>query len=424
MLPFSAATLVALLTTSTRAFTLPTVVVHPTGTVSSSALEASNRRDFLTNGVFVAIGGGMSSLIIDPSSASASIFLDPAMYGDQELRVAAVDSLRERVRQAILKKPALAPSFYQLALLDGLSFNSKTQTGGPDGSVVIAALNSKNTDDYTANLQEACQVLISAGIALKKYTAITIGDSVAIGGAEALHTIGGPTLPVQLGRMEPNKKAPLSSLDLSIFNGNATPETVNTAFKSAGLTEREMTTLLGGLLTLELVQKTRSTDDWKASARPTFIEPGKMGRMSDFKRLSDDDIAAMEDRDEYDDGGEYIVDSFGTKEQAFGNRIGKDEIDEKTFNKFLVELSTNAKKGIAGRTQGYIADVLLDPENPPTQAWLSKYAGSNLSYLKDLGIAYNAITQLGAQYTGGKYEALLKNKPRKSLNNDDFGGIF
>jgi hypothetical protein len=434
---FKVATLVAMLApeaaafsvhyaTGAKAATATSTACRSTSKAASTTLNANansntNRRDIL-HGILGASGASLLALV--PSSASASIYLDPAMYGDQELRVAAVDSLRERVRQAILKKPALAPSFYQLALLDGLSFNSKTQTGGPDGSVVISVINSKNTDDYTSNLKEACQVLISAGIALKKYTAITIGDAVAIAGAEALHTIGGPTLPVQLGRMEPNKKAPLSPLDINVFDGSATPTTINAVFKEAGLTEREMTALLGGLLTLELVEKTRSTEDWKASARPTFREPGKMGRMSDFKRLSDEDIASMEERDAYDDGGEYIVDSFGTKDQAFGNRIGKDEINEKTFNKFIQEVSEGGKKGTTGRTAGYIADVMLDPSNPPTQAWLNKYAGSNLSYLKDLGIAYNAITQLGAQYTGGKYEALLKNKPRKSLNNDDFGGIF
>ena len=413
MLSFNAVTLLtALLATSATAF------VAPQHARVSSALEVANRRDFL-NGI-VAIGG--ASLLL-PNEASASIYLDPAMYGDQELRVAAVDSLRERVRQAVLKKPSLAPSFYQLALLDGLSFDKNTQAGGPDGSVVTAVLSSKKTDEYTLNLQDACKVLIDAGIALKKYTAITIGDAVSIGGAESIHTIGGPTLAVQLGRAEPNKKAPISPLDINIFNGSAKPAAINAAFKNAGLTEREMTALLGGLLTLELVEKTRSADDWKASSRPTFREPGKMGRMSDFKKLSDDDIAAMED-DDYDDGGEYIVDSFGTKDQAFGNRIGKGEIGEKTFNKFLQELYGAGKKGTSVATYGWISDVLLDPNNPPTQAWLAKYSGSNLSYLKDLGVSFNTITQLGAQYTGGKYESLLKNKKSKSLNNDDFGGIF
>ena len=39
---------------------------------------------------------------------------------------------------------------------------------------------------------------------------------------------------------------------------------------------------------------------------------------------------------------------------------------------------------------------------------MAKYAGSYLSYNKDLSVAYNVITQLGVEYTGGKYENLLK----------------
>lgn len=416
--------LLAVLVTSTTAFTAPGhVKIHGTSsstcssTCTSTAVQA-NRRDFL-NGV-VAIGGS-SLLFTDPSPASA-VYLDPAMYGDQELRVAAVDSLRERVRQAILKNPALAPSFYQLALLDGLSYDFNTKTGGPDGSVVKAVLSSKNSDVYTQNLQAACKVLIDAGVALKKYTAITIGDAVAIGGAEAIHTVGGPVMAIQLGRMDVDKKTPLPNnyIDISIFDGTAPPKVINAAFKKAGLTEREMTALLGALLTLETVEKTRSTEDWKASMRPKFVEPGKMGRMSDYKRLTDEDIAAMEE-DDLIEGDEdvYIVDSFGTKDQAFGNRIASDQISEKTFNKFLTEVNAAGKKGQSSAPAfGWIADVLLDPENPPTQAWLNKYGSNNLTYLKDLAIALNAVTQLGAQYTGGKYESLLKNKPRKSLEND------
>ena len=40
-------------------------------------------------------------------------------------------------------------------------------------------------------------------------------------------------------------------------------------------------------------------------------------------------------------------------------------------------------------------------------------------YEKDLKVAYNSLTQLGVEYTGGKYESLLKNKKRKTLNDDE-----
>ena len=378
------------------------------------------------------VGGIVAGELLVPSKpALAEVFLDPAMYGDQELRVSAVDSIKEKVRRAILQKPILAPAFYQLALLDGLSYQESTKKFGPDGGVVANVLTSKDTDDYTKNLQEACKVLIDGAQALKRKTAVTVSDAVAIGGSEAIESVGGPVLAVQLGRMEPPKGSPLPKLPVDLFSGNRSNSEVAAAFRQAGLTEREMTALLGGLMTLEMVEKSRTAADWKESAKPVFRERGKIGRMSEFKPLTDEDIAAAEAEEEDDDDGEeplfddgrtYIADSFGTREERFGKRIGKDQIDEKTFNKFLQDLDEAAfgKKSNGDLSAfGWIGPLLVDKDSPVTQSWLKKYAGSNLNYLKDLKISYNAVTQLGAVYTGGKYENLLKNKGRKSLNSDD-----
>ncbi|KAG7336925.1 peroxidase [Nitzschia inconspicua] len=364
-----------------------------------------------------------------PLPANAEVFFDPAMYGDQEMRVGTVDTVRERTRRSILQKPALAPAFYQLALLDGLSFNAADSKYGPNGSVIYAVLNTKaDGNEYLQNLQSAATVLIQAEKDLKKKTAVSIADCIAIAGAEAIESIGGPVLPVQLGRLEVDKsKVQISPLPLDILSGNRSPAEVRTAFKNAGLTEREMTALLGGLLTLEQVEKTRTTEDWKASVKPKFVERGKMGRMSDYKRLTDEDVqAALNDEyDEDPDDGWYIADSFGTRDDRFGQRIAKDQISEKNFNIFLKDLLAKASNGKTALAKadaaqfGWIGQQILDPDSPVSQSWLKKYADSNLYYTKDLGTAFNAITQLGAVYTGGKYENLLKNKPRKTLNDDD-----
>jgi Peroxidase len=360
------------------------------------------------------------------------VFFDPAQYGDQELRVGAVDSVRESVRRAILQNPTLAPAFYQLALLDGLSYNAQTKAFGPDGKVVIAVLTSKQTDTYTTNLQTACLALIEAEKSLRKKTAISLADAVAIAGAEAIESIGGPVLPVQLGRADTPKDGILPNVPIDLLAGTRPLSQVTAAFANAGLTEREMTALLSGLLTLELVEKTRTADDWKQSTRPKFREAGKMGRMSEYKPVTDDDIAqaALEADPDYVSGDDdwYIADSFGTRDDRFGQRLGKDDINEKNFNKYLKELQVLNKKGSStttvandngGDEYGWIAKLLLDPSLPTVQTWWTKYAGTNLAYIKDLTIAYNSVTQLGAVYTGGKYENLLKNRPRKSLNNDD-----
>jgi hypothetical protein len=401
-------------------------VDQPTSTttsrVNTQLSAAMDRRNFgqaMAGAAAFGLLGGTSG----SAPANAEVFFDPAMYGDQELRVGTVDTVRERARRAILQNPALAPSFYQLALLDGLSFNVKDQGFGPNGNVIYAVLNTKDSSPYIQNLQLAAAVLIQAEKDLKRKTAVSIADCVAIAGAEAIESIGGPVLPVQLGRMDLEKGAApaISPLSLDILSGKKSPQEVRDAFAQAGITEREMTALLMGLLTLERVEKTRTVDDWKQSAKPKYVERGKMGRVSDYKRLTDEDIKAAEE-DEYDedpDDGWYIAESFGTRDDRFGARIAKDDLNEKNFNKYIKELNTFYIKGQGDDVYGWIGKQMVDPSSPTSQAWMKRYSDSNLSYTKDLGVSFNAITQLGAVYTGGKYENLLKKGPRKSLNDGD-----
>merc|ERR1719491_2126473 len=100
-----------------------------------------------------------------------------------------------------------------------------------------------------------------------------------------------------------------------------------------------MTALMLGLFTIERIEKSRTTDDWKQSAKPRFRERGKMGRMSEFRALTEEDIKRAEEEEEEDKAdGQYIADSFGGRDQRFGQRLGANEIDEKTFNKFVKDL--------------------------------------------------------------------------------------
>merc|ERR1712176_1058414 len=227
------------------------------------------------------------------------------------------------------------------------------------------------------------------------------------------------------------KTAPVSPLPVDLFSGNRSEKEVMDAFKKAGLTDREMVALLTALVSLQLVEKNRTTEDWKQSTKPKFVERGKMGRMSDYKKLTDEDIqAALNDEyDEDPDDGWYIADSFGGRDDRFGQRLAKDTMSEKTFNMYVKGLLASANLGGGGTKKstvatsdlnyGWIGRQILDPDTPVCQAWLKKYADSNLYYVKDLGSSFNSVTQLGAVYTGGKYENLLKNRPRKSLNSDD-----
>lgn len=398
---------------------------------SSSALSSmegndgnNDRRSFLAESV-ATLAAGMSIVVSDPSSASARVYLDPAMYGDQELRVSAVDSLRESVRRALLQKPALTPYFLELALLDSLSFDATTNEGGPDGSIIKAVMSSKDTDAHTKVLQECASVLIESKKNLKKLSSITIADAVALSGAEAVNAVGGPILPTQLGRTDCAQKAPIPSSmpPLDLFTGNVDFEVVADVFRTSGLTEREMTALLGCLLSVDSIRKATPEGDWKQNSKPKFREAGKIGRMSDFKKLSDEDIEAELAKDGMDDDEEsytvsgddgwYIADTFGTADDRFGKRVSSEKPNISSALKNLSKVTPETTQ------YSWIKDFLLSKDLPTAQSYVQKYGSKPLLYEKDLKVVYNSVTQLGGEYTGGKYESLLKNKKRKTLNDDE-----
>jgi len=399
-----------------------------TAAASSSALSMENnndRRTFMTESLLT-LTAGLAAAVANPTPASARVFLDPAMYGDQELRVSAVDSLRESVRRALLQKPALTPYFLELALLDSLSFDVATNGGGPDGSIIKAVFATKDTDPHTKALQECASVLIEAKKNLRKLSSITIADAVALAGAEAVNAVGGPNLPTQLGRTDAAQKAPIPSSmpPLNLFTGEVDNEVVIDTFRSSGLTEREMTALLGCLLSVDTIEKAIPEGDWKQNSKPKFREAGKMGRMSDFKKLTDEDIAnelakdGMDDDEESytvsGDDGWYIAYTFGGADDKFGKRASKEKIELSTALKNLAKVSKDSTQ------YSWVSGLLLSKDLPTALQWVNKYGSKPLLYEKDLKVAYNAVTQLGAEFTGGKYESLLKNKKRKTLNDDEF----
>ena len=389
-----------------------------------------DRRAFLADSVLSLAGGlaAAAAIVVDPSPAYARVYLDPAMYGDQELRVSAVDSLRESVRRALLQKPPLAPYFLELALLDSLSYDVETNEGGPDGSVIKAVMESRDSGTHTAALKECAGVLIEAKKNLKRLSSITIADAVALAGAEAVAAVGGPVLPTQLGRTDAASSSPIprGMPPLNLLTGEVDNAVVYEAFRTSGLTEREMTALLGCLLSIDSIEKATPGGDWKANSKPKFREAGKMGRMSEFKALSDEDIAselakdgADDDVDEGEsytvsgDDGWYIADTFGGADDKFGKRVSKEKPE------LSMALRNLAKTTSATTQYSWIVGLLLSKDLPTAQSWVTKYGSKPLLYEKDLKVAYNALTQLGGEYTGGKYESLLKNKKRKTLNDDD-----
>ena len=142
---------------------------------------------------------GLAGAIASAAPANAVVYLDPARYGDQELKNAAIAKCRTRVRDVIAKDPSLACSFFLLALLDGLSYDEKTRRGGPDGMVAASI---QLPGRAYAELRDVVDLLQESQRALKRTNALTLADLIALSGAESLAAVGGPEISVQLGRTD------------------------------------------------------------------------------------------------------------------------------------------------------------------------------------------------------------------------------
>ena len=108
-----------------------------------------------------------------------------------------------------MKNPRLARSFFKLALLDGLSYNGvpKDTPGGPDGMIVPTILSMAAGDnEELALMQEACKVIIEISKQRNKkdiktvtlLDSVTIPDGIALAGAAAIESVGGPILSTQV----------------------------------------------------------------------------------------------------------------------------------------------------------------------------------------------------------------------------------
>jgi len=378
---------------------------------------------------------GLGAAIAGASAprANAVVYLDPARYGDQELKNAAIAKCRTRVRDVIAKDPSLACSFFLLALLDGLSYDEKTRRGGPDGMVAASI---QLPGRAYAELRDVVDLLQESQRALKRTNALTLADLIALSGAESLAAVGGPEISVQLGRTDnPEllnsikavskgglKEAQARGIAPAFDVEEASPSDIVKAFRRSGFTEREAAALLGALAVLQgddvvNAKAVKKEDKGQAKAR------GKMGRGGektstnyaiDLYGTNEGTEDASVDKFEGDIDEFYIADAFGSRKEAYGRRVGGASSSVENFNQIFIDVMADQKKGKKGSTP--VQKALLLDQN--VQIWVQKYAAERLTFLKDLDKSFYRITQVGAQYTGGKYAALLDNKPVKKLSTD------
>jgi len=334
------------------------LVSSSTSTVSLNvkAEESSKSRRAWLKDVSSAMIAG--SFLVGTQDANALVFYDPDRYGDKELKIATVNKLRQNVRDAIVADPSMASQFLKIAVQDALSYNSGTEEGGPDGTIIDVILAG---DKSVEGLKPGATKISEIAKKIKRTTEVTMGDVVEFAGAEAIETCGGPRIPIQLGKIDPSKRNS-SGKYVDLCKDDAGKEVVS-AFVSAGLTEREVALIYGALGSME------------ASA-------------ASFKKEEDDF-----EENEMGDEAIYIPNSFGSPKEMYGTIIGS--MDNSVFKSVVKDIKQKKRTNVG---------VFNDEK---VVGWAQKYAGNNNGFLKDLPEAYTKVMSLGRRYTGGKVGSLL-----------------
>lgn len=330
---------------------------HHEKTVSLMTIQDDDEGVILSRRSWIAQIGGASAAIVAATvtmttlPANALVYVDPDRYGDKELQVGLVNKVRQLVRNAILQDSTLAPLFCQVAIQDALTYSAETQVGGPNGRIVPFLLEHSKS---FPSLAHAAQVLVEIRAKLRQSTEMTMADVVTFAGAEAIESLGGPRIVVQLGKLDytsPNEKVPITVYDL--FHGTDTIA----AFRNAGLSEREVTLLVGAIASMNKV-----VDSVDVTEKAT--------------NDNHDD-----EEDEVNEMGDPKVDfpsSFGAPSQIYGKRLGK--MDDSIF---VDEVALQKSK----QATGIWAD-------PVVGEWTTRY--SKGGFFKDLPEAYSRLVRVGS----------------------------
>lgn len=312
----------------------------------------TSRRKWMTN-VFTTTSAALPLILANPNQAQASVFVDPDRYGDKELKIATVNKIRQNVRNAITTDPSFATTFLQIAIMDALSYDPSTQENGPDGSIVRTIIDSKAADP---KFKQGAEKLQDIAKLIKRTTEITMADVVTFAGAEAIESVGGPRIVVQLGKLDSKKGATKAPTIVDVTNGKEVLQN----FSRVGLSEREVALLYGTIGSMDIIaQSYKSTDDLDE-------EPNEMGDVEVF-----------------------IPNSFGAPSQIYGKQLG---VMDNSYFKSII------------KNKSFKNTVFEDDK---VMQWAKKYADSKTGFMKDLPEAYEKLMALGTRYTGGKVGSLL-----------------
>lgn len=288
------------------------------------------------------------------------VFIDTDLYGDKELKIATINKLKQKLRDAINKDNSVAPCMLELAINDALGYNVESTDGGPDGSIQFETEVPGNE-----RLKKAVDVCKQIKKDLQRTNTVSFADIVAFGGAEALETAGCSRITVQIGRDDAKTSNKLQfqgdkAIDWSSNELKASD--IRKSFEKSGLSVKEMGVLVSAL----------------GELRRVVTETISNSKESDSE---DDDVLAGDQAFE-----DLVPSTFGSRDKMYGAKMGKGNFGT-TYLKALQK----------GSSDDNLRAVLTG--DPQVLEIVKKAAGSDTNFQRDVAEAYLKMTLLGEAYS-------------------------
>ena len=300
--------------------------------------------------------------------------LSLSRYGDKELLVAALNKIKQAVRNACAADASLLPSLLQLAISDALSYREADGSGGLDSSILFEL-----DRESSAGLGGASAAIKEMTQGLKRTTQASLADVLAIAGAETIEVVGGPRIVVQLGR-EDAKKAEAEVGRAGWSWEKPTAAGLRGLYAGTGLSAKDAVVLCGTVGSL-------SSTAAKVNAAKAAAAAGRVG---DIDIDDDEDILGI-DGDMAYGKADNNKKSSKLAVEVRGGTIGEGKFDTSYWKNILAK----------GAVLTPLDQMLLGDKEFRTI--VEGYAsGTKQNFREDLRRSYAKIQSLGANAVGAK----------------------
>lgn len=328
-----------------------------------------DRRSVLAGGI------ALAASLACPTDADASVSFDIDRFGDKELKVAAINSIKQTCRNILSDRPDLLPAFFVLGLHDGLTYNVETTEGGPNGSLQFELDEARN-----AGLEEAVEILKEVKKARRDN--MSLADVMEFACAVAVEVTAGPRIVIQLGREDATEADPQGNA--ALYTEGASASDMMKAFDSAGLNgKRDVVLMHGAYGSLFDIAKSRVEKKEAEALAQSELDDDEEG------------LAATDDL------------TYGTvKTRKRGAVLVSSNIADLTLggakfsNAYLKLLVDAKKKGNLAALSDRDREIMSSPDMLP---FVEQYASNNNKFRTEVGQLCERVSLLGSQYESLKF---------------------